>query len=113
MSGLVRQVPLAGASADVVANPMQARPARPEIKILLPETTPEDVPVEAWILMPDSGSFAPDAEPLTASLKIEGPGRLDCKTVRLNEGAGRFFIAPTGQAEAQLGSRQCMHMRRR
>jgi hypothetical protein len=101
-SVLVLQVPFAGASPDLVAKPMQARPARPEIKILLPETTPEDVPVEAWILMPDSGSFAPDAEPVTASLSIEGPGGLDCKTVRLNEGAGRFFIAPTGTGNIKV-----------
>jgi hypothetical protein len=101
-SALVLQIPFAGASADVVVEPVQARKAWPEIELLLPETTPEDVPVEAWVLMPGSGPFVPDAKPLTASLKIEGPGRLDCKTVRLNEGAGRFFIEPNGTGEIKV-----------
>jgi hypothetical protein len=78
---------------------VRVRKAAPDIELLLPETTPEDVPVEAWVLMPDSGPFAPDANPVTASLEIQGPGRLDCKTVRLNEGAGRFFIEPTATGE--------------
>ena len=101
-SALVLQIPFAGASFDAVEKPVPARAAKPEIELLLAETTPEDVPVEAWVLMPDSGSYVPNAKPLTVSLNVEGPATLDCKTVRLNEGAGRFFIQSTGTGEIKV-----------
>jgi hypothetical protein len=103
-SALVLQVPFAEASPDAVSTPVPARALRPELQLLLPDTTPEDVPVEAWVLMPESGSYVPDAKPMTASLKIAGPATLDCKTVRLNEGAGRFFITPHGTGEIVLSA---------
>jgi hypothetical protein len=37
-----------------------------------------------------------------ASLKIEGPGKLDVDAVRLNESAGRFFIQPTGIGKIKI-----------
>ncbi len=98
-SVLVLQVPFAG---KPISSFESARVAKPEIQLLLPESTPEDVPVEAWVLMPDSPSYTPDEKPLTALLKIKGPGKLDVQAVRLNEGAGRFFIQPTGTGKIQV-----------
>jgi len=100
-SVLVLQVPFAGKPASSFES---ARAGKPGIQLLLPESTPEDVPVEAWVLMPDSASYAPDEKPLTASLKINGPGKLDVKSVRLNEGAGRFFVQPMGTGKIKISA---------
>jgi len=101
-SVLVLQVPFAGKPLATEAKPVRA--AKPEIQLLLPESAPEDVPVEAWVLMPGSPSYTPDEKPLAASLKIEGPGKLDVQTVRLNEGAGRFFIRPVGTGKIKVST---------
>jgi len=101
-SVLVLQVPWAGKSLKPLAKPLAPRKGKEEIELLLSASTPEDVPVEAWVLMPDSASYAPDEKPLTASLEIEGPGKLDVKTIRLNEGAGRFFIQPNGTGKIKI-----------
>ena len=95
-SALVVQVPFAGKSMDAVAKPRPPRQAQPGIQLLMPPSTPEDVPVEAWALMPGAPSYSPHEKPIEATLSIKGPGKLDCKKVRLNEAAGRFFITPTG-----------------
>ncbi len=82
-----------------------------KLEILLPESTPEDVPVEAWILAPEAAPCSVNEDEKTVSLTIDGPGRLDSKTIRINEGAGRFYITPidtgtitvrTGRARAEL-----------
>jgi hypothetical protein len=99
-SVLVLQIPFVGKSLQTVTKP--ARAGKPEIELLLAQSTSEDVPVEAWVLMPDSGSYTSNEKPLTASLKIVGPATLDVKTLRLNEGAGRFFIQPTGTGKITL-----------
>jgi len=101
-SVLVVQVPFAGASLKAAAKPVPTRKAKPQIELLLPTDTPEDVPVEAWVLMPDSAAYTPNEKPLLASLSIEGPATLDRTSVRLNEGAGRFFVRPTGTGEIKV-----------
>ena len=101
-SMLVLQVPFADTSLNTVAKPVPIRKSNPDIRLLLPANTPEDVPVEAWVLMPDSAAYAAGEKPLLATLSVEGPAMLDCASVRLNEGAGRFFIRPTGTGEIQI-----------
>jgi len=101
-SALVVQVPFKGASAAAVEKPVPARKTSPDIRIMLPESAPEDVPVEGWILLPASAPYSPNAEPLTATLLIKGPGKVDQKTVRLNEGGGRFFLKPSGTGKVTI-----------
>ncbi len=81
---------------------MPIRPAKPGIELLLSESTPADVPVEAWVLMPESGSYSVDAEESTARIQVVGPATVDVSSVRINEGAGRFFIQPTGIGKIKL-----------
>ncbi len=100
-SVLVLQIPFAGGTLPAFK---PARVAKPEIQLLLPESTPADVPVEAWVLMPDSASYTPDEKPVMANLSVEGAATLDCTEVRLNEGAGRFFITPTGIGKIKISA---------
>lgn len=67
-----------------------------KVELLLPDSTPEDVPVEAWVLAPDTAPCSANQKEKTVVLTIDGPARLDRTQVRINEGAGRFFITPTG-----------------
>ena len=101
-SVLILQVPLKGASSDAVAKGEEPRAAGTDLEILLPEATPEDIPVEAWVLLPESGSYSPDAEPQIAQLAVDGPATIDLSSVRINEGAGRFFVQPTGTGPIRI-----------
>ncbi len=101
-SVLVLQIPFADASLKAVAKPQPTRKAKSEIELLLPANTPEDVPVEVWVLLPNSTAYTPCENPLMAALSVEGPATLDCSTVRMNEGAGRFFIQPTGTGKIKI-----------
>ena len=91
---LVLQIPFKGKSIDAAGR--DGSPSRPQIELLLPESTPEDVPVEAWVLAPDTAPCSANQEEKTVELTIDGPGKLSCKQVRINEGAGLFYITPTG-----------------
>ncbi len=103
-SVLILQVPFVDAPLSTVAKPDSARKAGPEIELLLPVDTPEDVPVEAWVLMPDSAAYTSDETPLLAALSVEGPATLDSTSVRVNEGAGRFFVHPSGTGKIKISA---------
>jgi hypothetical protein len=100
-SALVLQVPFAGRD-DCPGRPRRSGTDRPAYKILLPESTPEDVPVEGWVLAPDAAPCSVDQKPQFAELSVEGPARLSVDRVRINEGAGRFFITPTGIGDVTI-----------
>jgi hypothetical protein len=103
-SVLVIQLPLGDAHDGAVA-PVPARVPQDGIELLLPEKVPEDVPVEGWVLMPEPGSFVMGAEAVTARIHVQGPAELDVKEVRLNEGAGRFYLQPTGTGTIRVTAR--------
>ncbi|QHI69092.1 GH39 family glycosyl hydrolase [Tichowtungia aerotolerans] len=66
------------------------------IALLIPKTTPEDIPVEAWVLAPDTAACSANQEARFVELTVKGPATLNTEKVRINEGAGRFTITPTG-----------------
>lgn len=79
--------------------------------LLLPKSTPEDVPVEAWILAPDIAPCSANTQPQFIELKVEGPATLSHEQVRINEGAGRFYITPTGTGMVTVVSGDaCAHV---
>jgi len=107
-SALILQVPFAGHASlypeslcpaenqeHTRSRIQEARPTN-EIQLILPESTPEDVPAEAWVLAPDTAPCSANEKPKWVELKIAGPATLSKKRVRINEGAARFFITPNG-----------------
>lgn len=68
----------------------------PDVQLLLPESTPEDVPVEAWVLAQDTAACSANQKAHFVELTVKGPATLSTDKVRINEGAGRFTITPTG-----------------
>ena len=104
-SVLVLQLPFADAGEGATVKPVPAHPGESAVKLLLPSSTPEDVPVEGWVLMPNAGSFIPGAAEVTADLSVEGPAELDTAKVRMNEGAGRFTIRPTETGTIRISAR--------
>ncbi|MBI9020638.1 MAG: hypothetical protein JEZ10_05225 [Verrucomicrobia bacterium] len=90
---LVLQIPFAGNPVDAPkAKPVGA----PRIELLLQKSTAEDIPVEAWVLIPNTAPRSANTADQFANLSVEGPAALSRQQVRINEGAGRFFITPTG-----------------
>ncbi len=98
-SALVLQVPFKGRTIDL---PKAGTPDSSEPELLLPESTPEDVPAEAWVLIPGTAPCSANTEPQFASLTVKGPATLSRKQVRINESAGRFFIMPTGTGTIEI-----------
>ena len=68
--------------------------AQPSLRLLLPERSPMDLPVEGWVLVGEGGYDAPVLQP--ARLTVNGPARADREQVRISEAAGRFFLTPEG-----------------
>ncbi len=99
---LVVQVPFNGNAVEIKQRKNEAiRAPRvfldpPTYQLLLPESTPEDVPVEAWVLAPGIAPCSAGRPARFVDLKIEGPAEISRSQVRISEGAGRFYITPTG-----------------
>lgn len=99
---LVVQVPFEGNDVQIKPRELEAvRAPRvfldpPTCQLILPASTPEDVPVEAWVLAPGVAPCSANRPATYIDLEIEGPAKLSRDRVRVSEGAGRFFIAPTG-----------------
>ncbi|MBL7077096.1 MAG: hypothetical protein ISS31_06470 [Kiritimatiellae bacterium] len=74
----------------------RAKAKRPACELLLPGSTPEDVPVEAWVLAPAAAPCSVNQPAQYVHLAVDGPATLDRARVRINEGAGRFSVTPTG-----------------
>ena len=105
-SASVIRIPTRGTTDALAAT---ARPARGQgIELILPPSAPGDLPVEGWVLT-DASIAA--GEP--AHLNVEGPARLDRASVGVGEGAGRFYLQPTGVGEvtvtAGIGAKSTRH----
>ena len=68
--------------------------AQAPLRLLLPESSPVDLPVEGWILVGDGGADVPMLQP--ARITVKGPAQADREQVRISETAGRFFLMPKG-----------------
>ena len=101
-SALVLQIPFKGKPlairkrADEVIRAPRVYLSEPTCELLLPEATPEDVPVEAWVLAPGVPPCSANREARFADLRVSGPAVLSRDRVRISEGVGRFLITPTG-----------------
>ena len=67
--------------------------AAPSAKILLPEDHPADLPMEGWVLV--EGARISGEIPV----QVSGPVEETVFRVDVREGAGRFFLRPTGPGE--------------
>ena len=103
-SAMVVEVPFASAKPSGKAKRVFKATA-PALRLLMPETTTEDVPVEAWVLAEDIRPGTPGDAVLSVELSVEGPAKLDRQQVRINEAAGRFFITPTAAGEIKVAAR--------
>lgn len=101
-SALVMQVPFKGTPLVIKKRENAAiRAPRvfldpPTCQLVLPESTPEDVPVEAWVLAPGIAPCSANIPAKFVGLKIDGPATISRDSVRISEGAGMFYITPTG-----------------
>ncbi|VGO19258.1 Intracellular exo-alpha-(1-_5)-L-arabinofuranosidase 1 [Pontiella sulfatireligans] len=67
------------------------------LEILLPESSPADLPVEGWVFLqndPEDPKVGKQFD--AAKLSVSGPATADVATVWLGEAAGRFSLTPTG-----------------
>ena len=85
------------------------------IDILLPDSAPEDLPVEGWVFLPND-----PADPKVswrtdkAAITVKGPAGTNASEIAPSEAAGRFFLHPTGHGKVTVcvdaGSHHAEHV---
>jgi alpha-L-arabinofuranosidase len=94
-SARVFELPLEGFGPRAATDVENAE-IRP-LEILMPESAPEDLPIEGWVFLqndPEDSKVGKQFD--AAKLSVSGPAKSDVATVWLGEAAGRFFLQPTG-----------------
>ena len=76
---------------------------KPVLRLVIPESAPADLPLEAWVIAWDAENGVPFRGELgTVTLELEGPVHTSTAAVELRQSVGQVFIGATGAGTLKL-----------